>query len=298
MLKRRALKDKITTKLMIALAFLAASLTLVIAVGLYLKSRSILTDQSLANLILSSTWQPIKSKFGFYPFIVGTLEVTLLAMVLAVPVCLFSAVYLSEYAGARVRAVAKPIIDALAGIPSVVYGLWGVIFIVPSVKALGGYLGVQTTGYTLLAGGIILAIMVFPVIISVAVEVISAVPMELRETSLAVGATKWETAVKVVMKTARRGLIAAVVLGFSRAFGETIAVLMVAGNVAKVATSVFDPVYPLPALIANNYGEMMSIPLYDSALMLAALMLLLIVAGFNILAHLALKRIEKGFDHV
>jgi phosphate transport system permease protein len=209
-------------------------------------------------------------------------------------VCLLSAIYLSEFAHRRVRQLVQPLIDILAGIPSVIYGFWGVIVIVPFVRAVGGAFGSATTGYSLLAGGIILAIMVLPIIISVSTEVLRAVPAEATEASLALGATRWETVRHVVLRSALRGIVAAIVLGFARAFGETMAVLMVVGNVPKVATSLFDPAYPLPALIANNYGEMMSIPLYDSALMLAALVLLLVVVGFNLVAHFALLRIERS----
>lgn len=291
--KRRGIVDLLAAGTMRVLAVAAALLTVVIVLGLYLKSRPILAAHSLTELIFSSTWQPFKKQFGFFPFIVGTLEVTLIAMVLAVPICLLSAIYLSEYAHPRLRETAKPVVDVLAGIPSVIYGLWGVLAIVPFVRALGMAIGRQTNGYSLLAAGIVLAVMVFPVIISVTTEVLRAVPRELREASLAVGATRWETIVKVVMPAARRGIIAGFVLGFSRAFGETMAVLMVAGNVPKVAASLFDPVYPLPALIANNYGEMMSIPLYDSALLLAALILMVVVAAFHVAAHMALVRLEQ-----
>ena len=272
---------------------LANSIVFLLGVGLFLKARPILARQSVVQLLFSSAWHPLKGQFGFLPFIVGTLEVTAMAMILAVPVCLLSAIYLAEFAHRRIRDVVRPLVDVLAGIPSVIYGFWGVIVIVPFVRAFGAALGSPTTGYSLLAGGIILAIMVFPIIISVATEVLRTVPDEAREASLALGATRWETVKHVVVRSALRGIVAAIVLGFARAFGETMAVLMVVGNVPKVATSLFDPAYPLPALIANNYGEMMSIPLYDSALMLAALVLLLVVAGFNLAAHLFLLRLER-----
>jgi phosphate transport system permease protein len=154
-------------------------------------------------------------------------------------------------------------------------------------------LGLQTTGYCLLSGGIILAMMVAPIIISVTMEVFRTVPLEARENTLALGTTKWEMVKHVILKSTLHGITAAVILGFARAFGETIAVLMVIGNVPKVALSLFDPAYPLPALIANNYGEMMSIPLYDSALMLAALILMVIVSFFSFFAHTALLQIER-----
>jgi phosphate transport system permease protein len=166
--------------------------------------------------------------------------------------------------------------------------------IVPFVgKVLAPLFGVYSSGYSVLSGGIVLAIMVFPTIIHVALEVFSSISHELRETSLSLGATKWETVKYVVLRKGLQGIIAAVVLGLSRAFGETMAVLMVVGNVAKIPKSVFDPAYPLPALIANNYGEMMSVPLYDSALMLAALVLLLVVLVFNLGARFVLMKAER-----
>jgi phosphate transport system permease protein len=146
------------------------------------------------------------------------------------------------------------------------------------------------TGYGLLAGGLVLAVMVFPIIISLAEEVISAVPQGLREASLTLGATRWQTIKNVVMRRAWSGVIAAIMLGFSRAFGETMAVMMVVGNVPQIPHSIFDAAYPLTALIANNYGEMMSVPLYDAALLAAALILLLIVLLFNIISRLVLAR--------
>ena len=124
-------------------------------------------------------------------------------------------------------------------------------------------------------------------------EVFAAVPKEAREVSLALGTTRWETARYVVLKGSLHGIIAAIVLGFARAFGETIAVLMVVGNVAKIPVSLFDPAYTLPALIANNYGEIMSIPLYDSALLFAALILLVLVGAFSLIANLTLSRLTK-----
>ena len=269
-------------------------LVLLMLFGLLQKSRAILALKSFSGLLFGSGWHPLKGEFGFLPFLMGTIWVTLVAMVLAVPISLLTAVYLSEYAPKFIREFTKPVIDLLAGIPSVVYGVWGVLMIVPFVgKVLAPLFGVYSSGYSVLSGGIVLAVMVFPTIIHVSLEVFSSVSHELRETSLSLGATKWETVKYVVLRKGLQGIIAAVVLGLSRAFGETMAVLMVVGNVAKIPKSVFDPAYPLPALIANNYGEMMSVPLYDSALMLAALVLLLVVLVFNLGARFILMKAER-----
>lgn len=296
-LRLRRIQDSLTATWMRLVIVFANLLALLIAVGLLFKAQPIIAQKSLAHLLLSSSWHPLKGEFGFLPFIVGTLEVTAIAMLLAIPVCMLSSIYLSEYAPRRVRELVGPIIDLLAGIPSVVYGLWGVVVVVPLVRALGMALHVATTGYSLFAGGIILAIMVFPVIISVATEVLRAVPGEAREVALALGATRWEAVKHVVVRSSLRGILAAIVLGFARASGETMAVLMVVGNVAQIPSSIFAPAYPLPALIANNYGEMMSIPMYDSALLLAALVLMLVIAILNVAARLALRGIERSYDH-
>ena len=276
--------DLTATKLMLAATVFVASVALLIAAGLLLKSWPILEARPLNELLFSSAWRPSKGEFGFFPFIMGTLWVTVLAGVIALPLSLLTALYLAEYAPGRVRAVVKPALDLLAGIPSVVYGIWGILAL-----SLGGI----SIGFNVLAGGIVLAVMVVPVVTSVSEEVFRTVPRDIKEASLAVGATRWETAKHVVVRASLPGLAAAVVLGFSRAFGETMAVLMVVGNVARAPSSVMDPAYPLTALIANNYGEMMSVPLYDSALLLAALLLLAVVLVFNLTARVALTRVQR-----
>ena len=290
----RTVKDALARRATGLVAALPGLLVAVIVVGLFLKSRAILGVAPLSKLLFSPAWHPVKGEFGLLPFIAGTVWVTVTAMVLAVPVSILAAVYLSEYAPRGVREAAKPVVDLLAGLPSVVYGVWGVLLVVPFVSGvLAPLAGVYSSGYSILAGGIVLAVMSFPTIIHVTLEVFTAVPHSLRDASLSLGATKWETTRRVVLRKGAPGILAAAVLGFSRAFGETMAVLMVVGNVPAVPRSLFDPGYPLPALIANNYGEMMSIPRYDAALMTAALVLMLIVLFFNIVARRFLARVER-----
>jgi phosphate transport system permease protein len=290
----RIFRDRLAKRTMLVLTAVPSFLVLLILVGLFVRARPILAQKPLFSLFFSSAWSPLKGDFGLFPFIMGTLWVTFVALVLAVPISLLTAIYLSEYAPRPIREFTKPIIDLLAGLPSVIYGVWGVLLVVPLVgQVLAPLFGVTSSGYTVLAGGIVLAIMIFPTIISVALEVFSSIPYPMREASLSLGATKWETVHHVVLKKGLQGIIAAVVLGLSRAFGETMAVLMVVGNIPRLPHSVFDGGYPLPALIANNYGEMMSVPLYDAALMLAAGVLLLVVLFFNVLARLILIRVER-----
>jgi len=272
-----------------------------------MRSRPILSENSLRQLLFSVKWHPTQGEFGFAPFILGTVYVTLVSIILAVPLALFSAIFLAEYAPKRLRSGFKPILDLLAGISPVIFGAFGVLVVVPFVKdfllPIVNYasrfipiLGTSNfTGFGIFSAGIILAMMIFPIMTQVAEEVIHSIPKEARDSSLALGATRWETIKYVVLKKARPGIIAAVILGLARAFGETIAVLMVVGNVVQIPKSIFDAAYTLPALIANNYGEMMSIPRYDSALLLAALILLIVTVFFNVLAWLILSKVEKAY---
>ncbi len=295
-MRLRRLRDLLASRLMLSATVFSALLVVIIAVGLFLMSRPIMSLEPLDKLLFSSSWHPLNGEFGLFPFIMGTLWVTVVAMLIAVPLCMLTSIYLAEYAPRRVRGIVKPMIDLLAGIPSVVYGLFGILLIVPMTKGMAQLLGTTTSGYNVLSGGIVLAMMVFPVIISISTEVIETVPYGIREASLALGATKWQATKMVVIRAAFPGIVAAVILGFARAFGETMAVLMVVGNVARAPSSVLDPAYPLPALIANNYGEIMSIPLYSSALMFAALVLLAVVFLFSLGAMLILVRVEKRYQ--
>jgi phosphate transport system permease protein len=295
MQKIRLLTDKILSKLMLLFTIASVSIVIIIGVGLYYRSRGVLDHASWWQLLSSSVWKPMKGLFGFYPFIMGTLWVTGIAIIIALPLCLLTAFYLSEYAHTRIKKILIPFVNLLSGIPPVIFGVWGVLFIIPLIQDhIAPHFVDFSTGYSVLAGGIVLAIMIFPLIVSIVSEVLRTIPQELKDASLALGATRWETIKKVTFRKALPGIIAATVLAISRAFGETIAVLMVCGNNAVVPHSVFDTGYPLPALIANNYGDMMSIPLYDSALMFAALLLFIIILLFNIISRLILARLERN----
>ncbi|HCJ67779.1 MAG TPA: phosphate ABC transporter permease subunit PstC [Elusimicrobia bacterium] len=301
----RKFKDTLAQRIMFLLGIFVLSLTFLIAFGLYQRSKPILAIKSLKDLLFSAVWHPTQGQFGLASFIVGTLWVTAIAIVIAVPLSILTAIYLAEYAPRRIREFAKPIIDLLAGISPVVYGVWGIIAIVPLVRdylmpffseklPFFPFASDNYTGFTALTGGIVLAVMVLPIIISITEEVIRTIPFEIREASFALGATKWQTVKYTVLKKAWPGIIAAIILGLSRAFGETMAVLMVAGcDLHGFPKSIFDTAYPLPALIANTYGEMMSIPLYDAAVLLAAFILLLVTVLFNIIGWGILLRIER-----
>ncbi len=188
-----------------------------------------------------------------------------------------------------------PVIDILAGLPSVIYGVWGIIVIVPFISDyLAPSFGVNTSGYTILAGGVVLAIMCIPYVLNMLIEVFNTIPIMLKEASLSMGATYWEMIKHVIIKKGFAGMISAFGLGIAKAFGETMAVMMVVGNLVKVNFDLFDAGYPLPALIANNYGEMLSIPMYDSALMFAALLLFGIILIINLIFRYFIYRTKKN----
>jgi len=301
----RKFKDIFAGRILFICGLLVLSLAFLIAFGLFLRAAPILLTKPLGELLFSNVWRPAQGKFGLAGFIVGSIYVTAIAMVIAVPLSILTALHLSEYANRKIRGFLKPLVDLLAGISPVIYGVWGVIVIVPLVRdylipfssrflPFPPFISDNYTGFSTLAAGIVLAVMIFPIIISISEEVIRAVPFEMREAALALGASKWQTVKYVVLKKSWTGIIAAVILGLSRAFGETMAVLMVAGcSLHSFPRSVFDAAYPLPALIANTYGEMMSIPLYDSAVLLAALVLLIVTTLFNIAGWGILFRVKR-----
>ena len=271
------------------------SLPFLIGIGLLIKSSFLLKDYSIIDLIFSKEWKPLSGKYGFSPFIISSLWVTALALMISAPICLLSSIHLTQYADRYVLRIIHPVIDILAGIPSVVYGVWGILVIVPLIsKYIGPFFGKEISGYSIIAGAIVLSVMIIPFILNILIEVFKTIPHELTEASLSLGASKWQTTKFVLVRKAFPGIVSAFGLGLSRAFGETMAVLMVVGNVAKIPEGIFQPGYPLPALIANNYGEMLSIPLYDSALMLAALVLFVVVLFFNLVSRLAIISLEKN----
>lgn len=254
--------------------------------SLIIKSWPMLDPTTLLSVLTGSEWLPGQGKFGLLPFITSSVLTALVGMVVMVPLCLAASIYITQFAPRWIQRVLKSAIDILAGIPSVIFGLWGVLFIVPMVADWAKAAGADNvSGYSILAGAVVMSFSVLPFVLNMLIELFNSVAMELKEAALSLGTTHWQAVRDVVIRQIKPGITAAFTLGISKAFGETIAVLMVVGNVVQMPTGLFSAGYPLPALLANNYGEMMSIPMYDSALMLSALLLLVIVVIFNWLAH-------------
>jgi phosphate transport system permease protein len=248
------------------------------------------------SYLYTSTWDPVAERFGAVPFVFGTLVSSLLALLIAVPLGVGAAIYLAEVAPQWIRSPMAFLVELVAAVPSVVYGLWGIFVLAPLLRtwvqpALGNTLGFLPLfqgppyGVGMLAAGIVLAIMVVPFITAVGREVLLAVPNTQREAALALGATRWETTRIAVLRYGRSGLIGAILLGLGRALGETMAVTMVIGNRPAVAISLFAPGYTMASVIANEFSEATS-DLYLAALIEIGLLLLVVTVAVNGFARL------------
>ncbi|MDR1006536.1 MAG: phosphate ABC transporter permease subunit PstC [Bacteroidales bacterium] len=250
-----------------------------------------LTDRRItaADFVLGTQWLPTATPsplYGMLPLILGTLLVSLFAVILALPLGLGVAVYLSELSDNRIRRIMKPAVELLAGIPSVVYGFFGLAVLVPLVQRTFAL----PVGETAFSAGIVLAIMALPTIISVAEDALRSISPAMREASLALGATKWQTIYRVVIPCAKSGLLAAIVLGIGRAVGETMAVLMVSGNAAVMPHSLFESVRTIPATIAAELGEAPSDGTHYQALFMLGCILFIFTSIVSIAAEIITKK--------
>jgi len=274
-----------------------------LVVELYQGSRLAMGKFGL-SFVTTSTWDPVAEVFGALPLIFGTLVSSALALLIAVPLSLGVAIFLTEFAPRRLRQPVAFMLQLLAAIPSVVYGLWGIFVLIPLLrKTLFPFLR-STLGFlpffqgpiygpSMLAASIILAIMVMPFVMSVSREVLLAVPGNQREAALALGATRWEAVTTAVVPYARSGIIGAVILGLGRALGETMAVTMLIGNRHEIAASLFAPGYTMASAIANEFTEAVG-PMHISALAYVALVLFLVTVVVNALARLLIWRVSRG----
>lgn len=276
-------KEVTVEKGLFLVALSAIFMLFMIAVFIFKEGTPLIFKIGLKNFIINTKWFPLEGQFGIFPMILGSLWIMFGALIMGVPLGLACAIFLSEFTPHRIMAILKPAIELLAGIPSVVYGFIGVVVLVPLIREyLGG------PGLSILAGSIILGIMILPTIISISIDAIQAVPCSYREGSLAMGATKWQTIHMVVLKAARSGIVASIILGMGRAIGETMAVIMVAGNAVKIPRSILEPARTLTTNIALEMG--FAIGDHRQALFATGVVLFIIIMILNIIANYAIRR--------
>ncbi len=296
--------DSIFKKLTIIFALFILVLFLLIFYELYSRSQLSINKFGL-GFLTGVEWDPVHQVFGALPFIYGTVTSSIIALIIAVPISLGIAIYLSELAPRRFRSPLSFMVELLAAVPSVVYGLWGLFVMVPWIRdylqpfleSTLGFLPLfqgPKFGIGMLAGGIILAIMIIPTISAVSREVMLAVPDTQREAAFALGATRWETIRFAVLKYARTGIFGAILLGLGRALGETMAVIMVIGNRPQISLSLFEPAYTMSGVIASEYIEATQ-EIYLSALIEIGLLLFIITLIMNVFARLLVWRMMKMF---
>lgn len=295
--------DRIYRRILTALALMLPALILMI-LGVLFVSALPAVKRFGPSFLWTSTWDPVAEVYGAAPMIFGTLASSLLALLIAVPLALGVAIFLTEFSPRWLRQPVAFLVELLAAIPSVVYGLWGVFVLIPFLRSyvvppLKGVLGWTPFfegafyGNSLLAGGIILAIMIVPYIAAVSREVLLAVPTSQREAALAMGATRWEAVRSAVLPYGRAGLIGAVILGLGRALGETMAVTMLIGNRHDIGLSVLQPAYTMAAAIANEFSEATT-SMYLSALFEVGLILFVLTVVVNAVARILIWRVARG----
>lgn len=251
---------------------------LLIIIFIFIEGLPALESYGVLNFIFGSIWSPTKGEFGVLTMIVGSLGITFLSLAMAVPLSLLCAIFMAEIAPSSMRKILKPVIETLAGIPSVVYGFFGLIVLVPLMREqFGG------TGFSMLTASVILTVMILPTIISVSEDALRSVPNEYKEASLALGATQWQTIKNVIFPAAIPGVITGIILGMGRAIGETLAVIMVAGNVTQFPTSLLDPVRALTSNIAIEMGY--ATGLHYNALFGTAIVLFFMIMFLLVLAN-------------
>lgn len=252
---------------------------LLIIIFIFREGFPVLQEYGVLQFIFGLDWAPSDGKYGVFTMIVGSLCITLLSLAIAVPLSILCAIFMAEVAPQLMRKILKPVIETLAAIPSVVYGFFGLIILVPFVREnIGG------TGFGMLTASLILTVMIMPTIISVSEDAIRSVPLEYKEASLALGATQWQTIRRVIFPAAILGIITSIILGMGRAIGETLAVIMVAGNVTQIPSSILDPVRALTSNIALEMGYATGLhysALFGTAIILfVMIMVLLVIANY------------------
>jgi len=284
----RRIKERIYKGIFTFLAFSSLLFLVGITITLFLEGLPTFKEVKFLNFIFGKYWYPTYEppEFGILPLILGSFWVTAGAVLICVPLGVGSALFINELAGRRLRAILKPLIELLAGIPSIVYGLFGIVIIAPSLQKLLNL----PVGLTAFTGSLILGIMATPTVCSISEDALSFVPRSFQEASFAVGANRWQTLTRVVIPASASGISTAIILGMSRAVGETMTVLMVCGGAAVIPRTFFQPVRPMTATIAAEMGETVMGSTHYHSLFAIGLILFLITLGFNIVAELISRR--------
>ena len=245
----KSFKEKLSERVFLLIALSTISVLALITVFIFIKGIPIIAKVGIINFVFGMKWAPSQGAYGIFPMIVGSVSVTIGAAIVGVPIAICCSIFLAEYAPAKLRNIFRPAIQLLAAIPSVVYGFWGVLFVVPMIR---NYLG--GPGLSILAGSIILGIMILPTIISITEVSLLALPRHYKDGALALGLTQWQTIHSLLLPAAKSGIVAAIILGLGRAIGETMAVIMVLGNAVALPESVLDPVRTLTTNIGIEMG--------------------------------------------
>src|SRR3954464_8836139 len=288
------------------LTALAAGIFVLLAyffVRLFVEARPAFEQEGLFGFVFNNDWDVSKNIYGALPLVVGTLVTSGIALLIGVPIAVATALFLTELCPPRIKAPLTILVELLAAVPSVVYGLWGFFFVIPKLRpaeqwfsdtfSFLPFVGGHVAGPNYFVAGLILAIMILPICSAIAREVIATVPTDHKEAALALGATRWEMIRIAVIPYARPGIVGGAMLGLGRAIGETIAVTIVIGNAPTIGDSLFDQGYTLAAVIANEFGEAASDPLHRAALIGAGLVLFVLTFVVNAIARLIVSRSER-----
>jgi len=281
--KMKRLGERFPQSLFFIMALSALSALALITIFIFIEGIPLIVKVGFFNFIFGMKWAPSLGQYGIFPMIVGTVLVTLGAIILGVPIALCCSIFLAEFAPRKLSNLVRPAIQLLAGIPSVVFGFWGLIFIVPAIR---NYLG--GPGLSILAGSIILAIMILPTVISISEVSLLALSPLLKEGAFALGATHWQTIRSVLLPAAKSGILASIILGIGRAVGETMAVIMVLGNAVALPSSILDPARTLTTNIGIEMGYASGD--HQQALFATGIVLLVIIMLLNSIAQYAIRR--------
>ena len=300
---RSRLADPIFQALLAVIAALVLVLIGFFFVFLVQKARPALAHQGIVSFVFTNDWNPSKEVFGGWPLVAGTLITSAIALLLGVPVAVAAALYVNELCPGWLRTPLTILVELLAAVPSVVYGLWGVLVIIPALKpseqwfadtfSFLPFVGGHVAGPNYFVAGLILAIMILPIVSAISREVVATVPPDLKEAALALGATRWEMIRMAVLPYSRSGIVGASMLGLGRAIGETIAVTLVIGNAPTLGKQIFDQGYTLAAVIANEFGEAANDKLHSGALIAAGLVLFVLTLVINAIARTLVVRAER-----